>query len=87
MLFMTKTMKESDVKSVKWILPLILVAAMATGQQLVPVQPATLVVKTIGGHTLTLAAQDLAKMQSKLNAKDHDGKKGAALLDFLILCE
>jgi len=81
-------MKESDVKSGKWIPPLILVAAMALGQQPVPVQPATLVVKTIGGRTLTLAAQDLSKLpQIKLNAVDHDGKNheyaGVKLRDVL----
>lgn len=75
-------------KSVKWLLPLILVAAMASGQQPMPVQQATLVIKTIGGQTLTLAAQDLAKLpQIKLDAKDHDGKNheydGVKLRDVL----
>ena len=75
-------------KSVKWTLPLLLVAAMAAGQQPVPAQQATLVVKTIGGQTLTLAAQDLAKLpQVKLDAKDHDGNNreydGVKLRDVL----
>lgn len=74
--------------SVKWILALILVAAMAAAQQPVSVQQAPLVVKTIGGQTLTLEGQDLAKLpQIKLDAEDHDGNKheyeGVKLRDVL----
>jgi hypothetical protein len=64
------------VKSDKWIVPLILSAAMAaTGQKPPPARNPTLTVKTIGGQTLTLGAQDLAKLtQVKVSAKDHERK-------------
>jgi DMSO/TMAO reductase YedYZ molybdopterin-dependent catalytic subunit len=81
--------KESEVKSGKWIIPLILVAAMAaTGQQPAAVQQATLMVRTVGGQTLTLGAQDFAKLpQVKVSAKDHEGENheyaGVKLRDIL----
>ena len=50
----------------------------ATGQQSVPVQQTTLVVKTLSGQTLTVGAQDFAKLPPlKVSAKDHDGKDHA----------
>ena len=73
----------------KWIVLLILVVAMAAAsQQPAPVQQATLVVKTGSGQTLTLGAQDVAKLpQVKVTAKDHDGKNheyaGVRLRDIL----
>jgi DMSO/TMAO reductase YedYZ molybdopterin-dependent catalytic subunit len=77
------------VKAGEWTVPLILAAVMAaTGQQTMPVWQATLVVKTTGGQTLTLGAQDFAKLpQVKVDAKDHDGKNheygGVKLRDLL----
>ena len=76
-------------KSGKWAVPLILAAAMAAnGQQPAPVQQAVLVVKALSGQTLTLGAQDFAKLpQVKVSAKDHDGKNreyaGVNLRDLL----
>jgi DMSO/TMAO reductase YedYZ molybdopterin-dependent catalytic subunit len=67
-----------------WIGILILtVASAASGQQ-----PATILIKTIDGRSLTLGAQDFAKLpQVKLSAKDHDGKdheySGVKLRDVL----
>ena len=58
----------------KWIVTMMLAAAVAAAGQ-APVQQATLVVKAIGGQTLTLGPQDFAKLpQVKVTAKDHDGK-------------
>ena len=76
-------------KSGRWIVPLILAAAIAaTGQQPAPVQQAVLEVKALSGQTLTLGVQDFAKQpQVKVNAKDHDGKNheyaGVNLRDLL----
>ncbi len=76
-------------KAGKWAVLLILAAAMAAnGQQSAPVQQLTLVVKIISGQTLTLGAQDFAKLpQVKVSAKDHDGKNreyaGVGLRDIL----
>jgi DMSO/TMAO reductase YedYZ molybdopterin-dependent catalytic subunit len=73
----------------KWIVPLILVVAMAaTSQQPAPVRQATLVVKTVSGQALKLGAQDFARLpQVKVSAKDHEGKNyeyaGLRLRDIL----
>jgi DMSO/TMAO reductase YedYZ molybdopterin-dependent catalytic subunit len=81
--------KESNVKSGKWIIPLILVATTATaGQQPAAVQQATLAVKPVSGQTLTLGAQDFTKLpRVKVTAKDHEGKNheyaGVKLRDIL----
>ncbi len=72
-----------------WIVTVILAVAMAAvGQTPAPVHQATVVVKNISGQTVTLGAQDFAKLpQVKVNAKDHDGKAreyaGVRLRDLL----
>ncbi|MGO9516171.1 MAG: molybdopterin-dependent oxidoreductase [Candidatus Korobacteraceae bacterium] len=72
----------------KWIVPLILAAAMAATGQPATSRQAILMVKTVGGQTLKLGAQDFAKLpQVKVSAKDHDGKNreyaGVGLRDIL----
>jgi hypothetical protein len=68
--------RELGMMSGKWIVSLVLAAAMAVaGQQSPPAQQATLILKTIDGRSLTLGTQDFAKLpQVKVSAKDHDEK-------------
>ncbi len=60
--------------SVKWMVSLVLTAVMgATGQQPAAAPQATLILKTVDGRSLTLAAQDFDKLpQVKVSAKDHE---------------